>query len=97
MWGVLRVVSPRHSGNVILAPCLEKAAQEQASFAFAQAADHLGTVVADRLLKDPGAVVDAATLLPVSPLVGEIRALTATRFGKARLLDNRGTAVPTLR
>ncbi len=37
------------------------------------------------------AAVDAATLQVPEQLSGEVRVLTATRFGKARLLDNRGT------
>ncbi len=41
-----------------------------------------------------GEVVDAATLLPVSPLAGELRLLAATRFGRARLLDNEGATAP---
>ncbi|NNE74028.1 MAG: pantoate--beta-alanine ligase [Acidimicrobiales bacterium] len=39
-------------------------------------------------------VVDAMTLLEPAPLAGEVRLLTATRFGKARLLDNMGVVVP---
>lgn len=39
-------------------------------------------------------VVDAASLRKVDPLEGELRLLTATRFGKARLLDNVGVTVP---
>ena len=39
-------------------------------------------------------VVDATTLLELAPLAGEVRLLTATRFGKARLLDNMGVVVP---
>jgi pantoate--beta-alanine ligase len=38
-------------------------------------------------------VVDAATLQPVEPLVGELRLLGAARFGKARLIDNVGARV----
>jgi len=43
---------------------------------------------------DYAAVVDAATLAPVDPLRGEVRLLAAARFGRARLLDNVGVAVP---
>ena len=39
---------------------------------------------------DYAAVVDAATLAPVDPLVGELRLLVAARFGRARFLDNVG-------
>jgi pantoate--beta-alanine ligase len=35
-------------------------------------------------------IVDAATLQPVDPLEGELRLLAATRFGRARLIDNEG-------
>jgi pantoate--beta-alanine ligase len=35
-------------------------------------------------------VVDAATLQPVSPLVGALRLLVAARFPSARLIDNMG-------
>jgi pantoate--beta-alanine ligase len=44
---------------------------------------------------DYAAVVDAATLAPVDPLRGEVRLLAAARFGKARLLDNVGSTVPS--
>jgi pantoate--beta-alanine ligase len=39
-------------------------------------------------------VVDAATLAPVDPLRGEVRLLAATRFGRARLIDNSGATIP---
>jgi pantoate--beta-alanine ligase len=39
-------------------------------------------------------VVDAETLQPVDPLAGEVRLLAATRFGRARLIDNCGVTVP---
>jgi pantoate--beta-alanine ligase len=40
-------------------------------------------------------VVDAATLERLEPLRGEVRLLAATRFGRARLIDNEGaTAGP---
>jgi len=39
------------------------------------------------------AVVDAASLAPVDPLVGELRLLGAARFGKARLINNVGATV----
>ena len=45
--------------------------------------------------RDYVGVVDAATLRQVDPLVGELRLLTATRFGKARLLDNIGVTIET--
>jgi pantoate--beta-alanine ligase len=39
---------------------------------------------------DYAEVVDAATMQPVDPLAGELRLLAATRFGRARLIDNEG-------
>jgi pantoate--beta-alanine ligase len=39
-------------------------------------------------------VVDAATLHPLDPLQGELRLLAATRFGRARLIDNEGATIP---
>jgi pantoate--beta-alanine ligase len=46
---------------------------------------------AERLAElDYAEVVDAATLQPVDPLRGELRLLAATRFGRARLIDNEG-------
>jgi pantoate--beta-alanine ligase len=53
-------------------------------------------LVADLIRAEPRAdldyaeVVDAATLQPVDPLSGEVRLLAATRFGRARLIDNEG-------
>jgi pantoate--beta-alanine ligase len=53
-------------------------------------------LVADLIRAEPRAdldyveVVDAATLQPVDPLSGELRLLAATRFGRARLIDNEG-------
>jgi len=41
------------------------------------------------------AVVDARTLEVVDPLAGELRLLTAAKFGRARLLDNLGVTGPT--
>jgi pantoate--beta-alanine ligase len=38
-------------------------------------------------------VVDAATLRRVDPLQGELRLLAATRFGRARLIDNEGATI----
>ncbi len=38
-------------------------------------------------------VVSASTLQPVDPLAGELRLLTAARFGRARLIDNVGAIV----
>jgi pantoate--beta-alanine ligase len=38
-------------------------------------------------------VVDAATLRRVEPLQGELRLLAATRFGRARLIDNEGATI----
>jgi pantoate--beta-alanine ligase len=43
---------------------------------------------------DYAEVVDARTLQPVDPLVGELRLLAAVRFGRARLIDNLGATVP---
>lgn len=40
------------------------------------------------------AVVDAATLADVDEIAGEVRLLTAARFGRARLLDNLGVSAP---
>jgi pantoate--beta-alanine ligase len=55
-----------------------------------------GMVDAEPLAElDYAAVVDAATLEVVDPLVGEVRLLTAARFGRARLLDNVGVTTPT--
>lgn len=42
---------------------------------------------------DYAMVVDAATLVPVQPLHGELRLLAAARFGRARLIDNLGVSV----
>jgi len=39
---------------------------------------------------DYAEVVDATTLQEVDPLVGNLRLLAATRFGRARLIDNEG-------
>jgi pantoate--beta-alanine ligase len=53
-------------------------------------------LVADLIRAEPRAdldyveVVDAATLQPMDPLSGEVRLLAATRFGRARLIDNEG-------
>jgi pantoate--beta-alanine ligase len=41
-------------------------------------------------------VVDADTLQEVDPLVGKLRLLAATRFGRARLIDNEGATIPAL-
>jgi len=38
-------------------------------------------------------VVDAATLRRIDPLQGEVRLLAATRFGRARLIDNEGATI----
>jgi pantoate--beta-alanine ligase len=43
---------------------------------------------------DYAMVVDAGTLAPPSVLAGEVRLLTAARFGRPRLLDNLGVLVP---
>jgi pantoate--beta-alanine ligase len=57
-------------------------------------------LVADLIRAEPLAqldyaeVVDAATLQPVDPLRGELRLLAATRFGRARLIDNEGATIP---
>ena len=42
---------------------------------------------------DYAEVVDATTLQAVDPLAGELRLLAATRFGRARLIDNEGATV----
>jgi len=42
---------------------------------------------------DYAEVVSASTLRPVDPLAGELRLLTAARFGRARLIDNIGVTV----
>ncbi|MGI8663128.1 MAG: pantoate--beta-alanine ligase [Acidimicrobiales bacterium] len=48
-------------------------------------------IAAQRLAAlDYAEVVDAETLRPVRPLVGELRLLAAARFGRARLIDNVG-------
>jgi pantoate--beta-alanine ligase len=46
---------------------------------------------------DYAEVVDADTLQEIDPLVGNLRLLAATRFGRARLIDNEGAtaAAPT--
>ena len=44
---------------------------------------------------DYAEVVSAATLEAVDPLAGELRLLAATRFGRARLIDNEGAVVAT--
>ena len=43
---------------------------------------------------DYAEVVDARTLQPVDPLVGDLRLLAAVRLGRARLIDNIGVQVP---
>ncbi|HEX2381302.1 MAG TPA: pantoate--beta-alanine ligase [Acidimicrobiales bacterium] len=43
---------------------------------------------------DYAEVVDARTLRGVDPLAGEVRLLAATRFGRARLIDNEGATIP---
>src|SRR4051794_10020810 len=43
---------------------------------------------------DYAEVVDAATLRRIDPLEGEVRLLAATRFGRARLIDNEGATIP---
>ena len=43
---------------------------------------------------DYAEVVDARTLQPVDPLVGDLRLLVAVRLGRARLIDNIGVQVP---
>ena len=54
------------------------------------------TLMADLVAAEPLAsldyaeIVDAATLRPVDPISGELRLLAATRFGRARLIDNEG-------
>jgi pantoate--beta-alanine ligase len=39
-------------------------------------------------------VVDARTLRRVDPLEGTVRLLAASRFGRARLIDNEGATIP---
>lgn len=39
------------------------------------------------------AIVDAATLASIDPLIGEVRLLLAAQVGKARLIDNMGTQI----
>jgi len=39
-------------------------------------------------------VVDAKTLRRIDPLDGEVRLLAASRFGRARLIDNEGATIP---
>jgi pantoate--beta-alanine ligase len=39
-------------------------------------------------------VVDASSLRRLDPLAGEVRLLAATRFGRARLIDNEGATIP---
>jgi pantoate--beta-alanine ligase len=67
--------------------------------------DDPGTVrdlVADLIRAEPLAeldyveVVEAASLRRLDPLTGEVRLLAATRFGRARLIDNCGAVVPTV-
>jgi pantoate--beta-alanine ligase len=43
---------------------------------------------------DYAEVVDASTLRRIDPLEGEVRLLAATRFGRARLIDNKGATIP---
>ena len=52
----------------------------------------IGDIIAAEPLAelDYAEVVDAASLQPVDPLVGDLRLLAAARFGTARLLDNVG-------
>jgi pantoate--beta-alanine ligase len=60
----------------------------------------VGALVADLIRAEPLAdldyaeVVDAATLQPIAPLRGTVRLLAATRFGRARLIDNEGATIP---
>jgi pantoate--beta-alanine ligase len=42
---------------------------------------------------DYAEVVDARTLARIDPLAGEVRLMVAARFGRARLIDNRGARV----
>jgi pantoate--beta-alanine ligase len=43
---------------------------------------------------DYAEIVDADTLQEVDPLAGNLRLLAATRFGRARLIDNQGVTIP---
>jgi pantoate--beta-alanine ligase len=58
---------------------------------------HMAGIIAAEPLAAPDyvAVVDARTLQVVDPLAGELRLLTAAKFGRARLLDNLGVTTPT--
>jgi len=52
-------------------------------------------IAAEPLVADPDyvAVVDAASLQSINPLVGEVRLLLAAQVGKARLIDNMGITI----
>jgi pantoate--beta-alanine ligase len=56
-------------------------------------------LVSDLIRAEPRAqldyaeVVEAATLRRIDPLEGELRLLAATRFGRARLIDNEGATI----
>jgi pantoate--beta-alanine ligase len=62
--------------------------------------DVVADLVAEMITAEPWAeldyveVVDAASLTRPDVLAGEIRLLTAARFGRPRLLDNLGVLVP---
>ena len=64
-----------------------------------RSADRVRELMADLIRAEPLAeldyaeVVDATTLQAVDPLAGELRLLAATRFGRARLIDNEGATV----
>jgi pantothenate synthetase len=59
----------------------------------------VGELVADLIRAEPRAeldyaeVVDAVTLRRSDPLAGEVRLLAATRFSRARLIDNEGATI----
>ncbi len=53
--------------------------------------EHIDSAVTGEL--DYAEVVDARTLLTPEVLAGEVRALVAVQFGKARLIDNMGTTI----
>lgn len=84
------------------APVLHRALQAGAAAVEAGARDPAEVAEAIRVVieaeplaeLDYVAVVDAATLADVDEIAGEVRLLTAARFGRARLLDNLGVSAP---
>jgi len=53
-------------------------------------------IATEPLVNEPDyvSIVDAATLLPLETLAGEVRIILAARVGRPRLLDNIGVTVP---